>query len=890
MHAKMQFTGMWRDYQQRVLDEFDAHISDNKVHVVAAPGSGKTILGLELMRRLARPAIVLSPTRAIRDQWGARLVPLFMAEHPDDDLLSFELDAPKHMTSSTYQGLYALWSGADKGRFERFIDTLNKAGPLCLILDEAHHLRREWWNALQALVDALPDAQLIALTATPPYDAPFAEWAKYDAICGAIDLEIGVAELVRNGDLCPHQDHILFSSPGEDALALLDARRRGLMMVQERLRDDDELIQLLQNHVWLLQPESHIEPILEAPEMLSAILVHLNHWSCELPVPPLELLGVSKHDVPLLSEFWLETLLNGLLFTHADIFLIGKERAKNLKSMLDKYGLIEGHKVCLRESRKLFTLMADSIAKLDSITTIAKAEAASLGADLRMVVLADHVRASEMAQIGKDTYRPTKLGIIPIFEILRRSQISGQSIAVLTGTLVIMPDTALPAFKERAAKRGCTNAEIGTVAVKGAPGYSQLNLSGNVARLCLEIVTAQFCSGEISILIGTQALLGEGWDAPALNTLVLASNSAAYMLSNQMRGRAIRIDPARRDKVSNIWHLATVDALPETPVEQLAQNFSWGRLNSGEAIKSDYDLLSRRFAAFEGISNSPSLLIESGLERLAFRNTDGPDGANRAMLARAADRPAIAEKWRLSLGDAPARAHVRETASANYAPRTLSWNDTLHWLGMTAISSGAFAAANELRHASGIENFAMLGMGLSAAATIAALPKLFKAGRLLVRNGSLEGSVVQVGCAVAESLSEAGLIKEAQHWRSAFSVRQSESGRVDLTVDSVSRSSERMILEAIAELLGPVRNPRYLLVRKSRLGIVRRMDYHAVPTALGQRKEWAELFHKHWKGHLGSSDLIFARTAGGRIMLIRARAKSFAAGFQRRVERRSAWM
>jgi hypothetical protein len=322
----------------------------------------------------------------------------------------------------------------------------------------------------------------------------------------------------------------------------------------------------------------------------------------------------------------------------------------------------------------------------------------------------------------------------------------------------------------------------------------------------------------------------------------------------------------------------------------LAQHLSWGRLNTGEAITSDFDLLTRRFAAFEGISNSESLLIESGLNRLALTSSAGPDVANAEMIARAEDRGAIAEKWRLSLGDAPPRAHVRETASPNYAPRILSWRDTLQWLGATAVSSGAFAAANELRTAGSSANLGIIGMALSGSAAIAAFPKLFKACRLLLRNGSLEDSVVQVACAVAQSLSEAGVISEQLDWREAFAMRKDISGRIDLIIDHVSRSTERMILEAIAETLGPVRNPRYLLIRESFFGLLRRTDYHAVPTILGQRKEWSLLFHDQWNAEVGSSQLVFTRSPEGRLVLLRARAKSFAAGFQRRVQRRSAWM
>ena len=37
-------------------------------------------------------------------------------------------------------------------------------------------------------------------------------------------------------------------------------------------------------------------------------------------------------------------------------------------------------------------------------------------------------------------------------------------------------------------------------------------------------------------------------------------------------------------------------------------------------------------------------------------------------------------------------------------------------------------------------------------------------------------------------------------------------------------STERQLMQALAEILGPVQNPRYLLVRKTSLGWKRRVD------------------------------------------------------------------
>jgi len=100
---------------------------------------------------------------------------------------------------------------------------------------------------------------------------------------------------------------------------------------------------------------------------------------------------------------------------------------------------------------------------------------------------------------------------------------------------------------------------------------------------------------------------------------------------------------------------------------------------------------------------------------------------------------------------------------------------------------------------------------------------------------------------------------------------------------------ERLFLDALAEILGPVENPRYLLVRESWLGRWLRVDFHAVPTVLGQRKESAEIFAARWKARVGRGSLVYARTAMGRRTLLRARAGSLAAGFRRTVDTQSAW-
>ncbi|WP_312173544.1 hypothetical protein, partial [Microbacterium sp.] len=59
--------------------------------------------------------------------------------------------------------------------------------------------------------------------------------------------------------------------------------------------------------------------------------------------------------------------------------------------------------------------------------------------------------------------------------------------------------------------------------------------------------------GEVRLLVGTRGLLGEGWDCPAVNTLVDLTTVATASGTQQLRGRTLRLDPAWPDKVAHNW-------------------------------------------------------------------------------------------------------------------------------------------------------------------------------------------------------------------------------------------------------------------------------------------------------------------------------------------------
>lgn len=82
----LSFRHPFRKYQQMVLEQIVAEQKDRKYHIVAPPGAGKTIIGLELIRRFGEPAVVFAPTTTIQSQWYEK-IGLFLK--PSDDIARY---------------------------------------------------------------------------------------------------------------------------------------------------------------------------------------------------------------------------------------------------------------------------------------------------------------------------------------------------------------------------------------------------------------------------------------------------------------------------------------------------------------------------------------------------------------------------------------------------------------------------------------------------------------------------------------------------------------------------------------------------------------------------------------------------------------------------------
>ena len=403
----MTFRKTWRAYQSRLLSHLDGYLQNRRLHLVAAPGSGKTVLGLEVIKRVNQPTLVLAPTITIRDQWVDRLVDLFLPPGSGRPAwVSTELRSPAFLTVATYQALHALCSGEPEEQAQpieaeengdskkHLFEPLNKGTDAnhgaqghiqlpeafteakfgALVLDEAHHLRAEWWKTLTSVAAQLDKPTIIALTATPPYDVSPFEWQRYEELCGPVDAEVSVPELVLEGDLCPHQDYVYFSTPTEKEQKVISDFRTAVDSFVERLRSNEGFKDAILTHPWIATPDEHTEDILEDPEYLSSMVVFLHAAGQEIPHAVLKTLGLSHKQVPTLELEWLEVLLSHCLYSDVKSFQPSEQILKLLRRELLEIGAIERRRVKLRDPSDHLKLLTTSITKLKSIEEIVRLE------------------------------------------------------------------------------------------------------------------------------------------------------------------------------------------------------------------------------------------------------------------------------------------------------------------------------------------------------------------------------------------------------------------------------------------------------------------------------------------------------------------------------------
>ena len=106
--------------------------------------------------------------------------------------------------------------------------------------------------------------------------------------------------------------------------------------------------------------------------------------------------------MPALNYYWLEVLLQGLLYQTPDWYEDPQETKKKIEAELKSRGLIEKRQVFLLKSKANDQILNQSLGKLAGIASIFETEYTSLGQDLRQLVLADYIRKDFASYLGDD--------------------------------------------------------------------------------------------------------------------------------------------------------------------------------------------------------------------------------------------------------------------------------------------------------------------------------------------------------------------------------------------------------------------------------------------------------------------------------------------------------
>lgn len=870
----LNFRYPWRPEQQRILEQLDGYLSDRRIHIVAAPGAGKTVIGLEIFKRLQLRALAIAPTTVVRDQWLERIRAFLPPDSPLPTWCGKALEIQHDFTATTYQSLFSFdqkLSAAPEDDVEAQYASLQhwirEQDIRLLILDEAHHLKAAWWEVLIKLVNNNHKLITLSLTATPPYDASPQEWARYQQLCGPVDEEISIPELVRSNSLCPHQDYIWMVQTENSNVSAIHRQQHNLANFIASLSQQPELLYLLQLHHWLdEQTAPTTKDMLINLDECMALLSLLKHQQQPLPAHLLDALEISPERIPPLSTFGWERLLQSLLDgRHFPLAPPVQAFQKTLASLLKSKRYLKYKRVSLDNTRKHLETFSKTQERIRACLEIAEVEYNARQDWMRLVVLTDFIR-DEKFQLALDGLE-APAGAYPIFHHFIHHLENGlaERTALFTGRLSIIHQDLL----EPLADLLPVSLVLNPLAYSENRQYAVLNLDSHQLSPAF---TRLHREGKLLILIGTRSLLGEGWDAPHVNSLILATQTGAYVTTNQLRGRAIRIDPDDELKTASIWHI--IATAPEQHYQRL--------------ILQD---LHQRFKTFAGI-HANEARIESGIERLQLSEKE--NGNNQPGDAISHANQVMIQRLQDDIYNLQAR-----------------WQNALEKVEKHVFRSGLQL---RLREQNGRDNLSRYVARIAAPSLGERLGRLFRGIRLPLGIGGGVGFgalVMDASLPVAATVfGMSSLLSGIVYWRSTrpttplyyplrfaecillslqqcgylpaggakdkpLQVTEVEKGYFRFSFSGFSRQENDLFLETLSQLMEPIQQPRYIIALKKH---PQAADIFPVPHRLGRKKSDAMDFLKIWKECLpefGHTHLLPTSSEPGQSLLLKARMQTW---------------
>lgn len=714
----------------------------------------------------------------------------------------------------------------DSGARE-LMDSLRQAGVSLVILDECHHLVGYWAQVGLVLRQTLGAPRVLGLTATPPSSANLtnAEISLHRELLDEVDFFVPTPAAVRDGNLAPYQDLVYFTRPRDEEFAYIRGctARLGDVLGMVEAPSGSTLSAWLRHELDAV-PEQRLATVLRQRERFFSNAVNYLR-SLRQPVPkrfshireaPLDL----EQRADLVGRFASGELLVSSASTDRERFELLARAFRPLGYQLTDKGL-------RRVQSTVSRVLALSESKLDALVSILEAEVQAGAVGVRALVVCDYEKSS--ATVDKEIAHLLTAesgGAIAAMRALTSNDVTDSLDPVLvTGQTVIVDDDLLPAFIEAA---GAWFEERGLV-VEMTPeldgGFYRIHGSGRdwTVRHYVMMITALFERGLTRCLVGTRGLLGEGWDALGVNTLVDLTTAATEMTVNQLRGRAIRLDPANPRKLANIWDVVCL--APEL-----------------EKGLSDYHRLARKHSGYHGLCDDGAIEYGLGHVHPALTETGPEDVAlnahllNAEMLARCANRQSVYEQWRVG------------TPYENVQAPSLELK-TQGLFGDMGVCGGRVydIEAGEV----------LKGMCQAISESLAAVGAFEDKGAELELTERADG-YYRVALGSSSEADVSLLARSVNELFSPISEQRYVIPRVEVVLKPVWLAS------LLPRVVG-----RYLCLKRQTVAV-----YHPLPEALGDSKQHAEVFSDRWNAHVSPGRAVFTKRGQGEEIVVKARPRS----------------
>jgi superfamily II DNA or RNA helicase len=884
--AEWAFNSPWHRYQQLALEAFERDRSDGRGQtlIVAPPGAGKTLIGLEVVRRIGVPALVLCPTQTIQRQWGEKQLlfgaprdelcvltyqALCQAEDPDELLrgLAEHRWARERAQATGEEPAQVLarargWTGAAAARREREVGRivahlkrqaaggglaelsaqellsapararvaeLRRLGVGTVVLDECHHLASLWGALLAVIVRELAPGHVLGLTATNPAELTAEQAALYRQLLDQVDFTIPVPAVVREGHLSPYQELVQLCEPLASEREWLASRHERLQQLLVDLDDPPEELAL---SVWLLA-RLRERRATDGSQMSWTQLAHRQPRLADAGLRWLYRMGErapegaprgERQRAPLDIEDWVVLLGDyalGCLAARAQP--AAAERLSALQAALGDLGFTITRQGIRRAGSEVDRVLLNSAAKPLAACEILAAEVESRGPDVRAVILCDSERGPRQTESSPLALSGGGRGLLAA--VAADERLAALRPALISGESFAVPNDEVRWWTARlaalAAEENLALPADG-FAARADDGLAVLShqRSDFSSRRWTAWATRLLARGESRLLVGTRGLLGEGWDCPPVNVLIDMTAVAADVSVRQMRGRSLRLDPEQPGKLACNWDVVCV--APE--------------LGRGRA---DYERFVRRHLHLHApcedgtIEKGPSH-VHPTLSPYGPPDADAFAAINAEQRRRASDLGGARARWRIGEPYRAAELDVLLVRTGHPSP--------------TRPSGGpppAIAPPHRRRWERSVRGAGALTYGLRRRAALfpVELPLDWAAG-----------SVCDAYLALGE-LSRAA--------RDSLELAPRADGWLRVQLPAAGERETERVMGALAELLEEAASPRYLVSRVACARAARtaplRAAWYPVPADLARRRDRADAFLAAWTRWCGPGELVYLK-------------------------------